>query len=352
MAAAGLPETARLAFQGRADASLDELLPRCTIKRRAEDFAVDEIDEDGQRASEAMTRAPEATLKPALDDLAAKLDSRQQEPAADVDESDGEDDLATLDEAALNALRAFDAAAKEQVLGEGVTAPMSVALLAGGNRLNLRLALEKGFPWTRVRLESGAVEADLRLKPLATILSAEDIERLQRFGRTRGSKAAATIDAPADKDARRAVHTTLSAAFRACETKTLDAVWKSTSELGSTPSSRRGHGDDVASMAWGARNLISTQARRGHDLGAVARRPEAAARRPALAARRAVRPGEAQRGIICRHPGRRPPPRPAGGRARDGGGQGPPRGDAPVPDRGPGQVARRDGVPRPGARRC
>ena len=198
MAAAGLPDQARLAFQGRADASVDELLPRCTIKRRAEDFAVDEIDEDGQRASEAMTRAPEATLKPALDDLAAKLDSRQQEPAADVDESDGEDDLATLDEAALNALRAFDAAAKEQVLGEGVTAPMSVALLAGGNRLNLRLALEKGFPWTRVRLEGGAVEADLRLKPLATILSAEDIERLQRFGRTRGNKATATVAAPAD----------------------------------------------------------------------------------------------------------------------------------------------------------
>ena len=86
----------------------------------------------------------------------------------------------------------------------------------GGNRLNLRLALEKGFPWTRVRLESGAVEADLRLKPLATILSAEDVERLQRFGRTRGNKATASIEAPADKDARRAVHTTLAAAFRAC----------------------------------------------------------------------------------------------------------------------------------------
>ena len=27
----------------------------------------------------------------------------------------------------------------------------------------------------------------------------------------------------------------------------------------STPSSRRNHGDDVASIAWGARNLISTQ---------------------------------------------------------------------------------------------
>ena len=217
MAAAGLPDQARLAFQGRADASVDELLPRCTIKRRAEDFAVDEIDEDGQRASEAMTRAPEATLKPALDDLAAKRDSRQQEPAADVDESDGEDDLATLDEAALNALRAFDAAAKDQVLhdNEGA-APMSVALPDGGNRQNLRLALDNGFPWTRVRLESGAVEADLRLKPLATILSADDLERLQRFGRTRGSKATATIEAPADKDARRAVHTTLAAAFRAC----------------------------------------------------------------------------------------------------------------------------------------
>ena len=31
-------------------------------------------------------------------------------------------------------------------------------------------------------------------------------------------------------------------------------VWKSTSELGSTPSSRRSHGDKVASMACGARN--------------------------------------------------------------------------------------------------
>ena len=149
-------------------------MPRCTIKRRAEDFVVDEIDEDGQRASEAMTRAPEATLKAALDDLAAKLDSRQQQPAADVDESDGEDALATCrSEATLDALRAFDAAAKDQVLRDGVgAAPISVALPDGGNRQNLRLALEVGFPWTRVRLESGAVEADLRLKPLAKILSA------------------------------------------------------------------------------------------------------------------------------------------------------------------------------------
>ena len=164
MAAAGLPEQARLAFQGRADASLDELLPRCTIKRRAEDFVVDEIDEDGQRASEAMTRAPEATLRAALDDLAAKLDSRQQQPAADVDESDGEDALATLDEATLDALRAFDGAAKDRVLRDGVGAsPISVALPDGGNRQNLRLALEKGFPWTRVRLESGAVLCGIKI---------------------------------------------------------------------------------------------------------------------------------------------------------------------------------------------
>ena len=198
MAAAGLPETARLAFQGRADASLDELLPRCTIKRRAEDFVVDEIAEDGQRASEAMTRAPEATLRAALDDLAAKLDSRQQQPAAEANESDGEDALSTIDETTRAALRAFDGAARDQVLRDGETAPISVALPDGGNRLNLRLALEKGFPWTRVRLESGAVETDLRLKPLATILSADDVERLQRFGRTRGNKATATVAAPAD----------------------------------------------------------------------------------------------------------------------------------------------------------
>ena len=164
MAAAGLPDQARLAFQGRADASLDELLPRCTIKRRAEDFVVDEVDDDGRRASEAMTRAPEATLKAALDDLAAKLDSRQQQPAADVDESDGEDALATLGEATLDALRAFDAAAKDRVLRDGVgAAPISVALPDGGNRQNLRLALEKGFPWTRVRLESGAVLCGIKI---------------------------------------------------------------------------------------------------------------------------------------------------------------------------------------------
>ena len=35
------------------------------------------------------------------------------------------------------------------------------------------------------------------------------------------------------------------------------AVWKSTSEF--TPSSRRSYGENIASMAWGARNLISTQ---------------------------------------------------------------------------------------------
>ena len=52
-------------------------------------------------------------------------------------------------------------------------------------------------------------------------------------------------------------------------------MWKSTSELGypssrrshedlrraSTLRRRRGHGDNIASMAWGARNLISTQVR-------------------------------------------------------------------------------------------
>ncbi len=39
------------------------------------------------------------------------------------------------------------------------------------------------------------------------------------------------------------------------------AVWKSTSELAGMfkPSSRRSYGENIASMAWGARNLISTQ---------------------------------------------------------------------------------------------
>ena len=73
-----------------------------------------------------------------------------------------------------------------------------------------------GAPDALVDFHTGAVEADLRLKPLAKILSAYDVEWLQRFGRTRGNKATATIEAPAGKDARRAVHTTLAAAFRAC----------------------------------------------------------------------------------------------------------------------------------------
>ena len=137
---------------------------------------------------------------------------------------------------------------------------MSVALPDGGNRLNLRLALEKGFPWTRVRLESGAVEADLRLKPLATILSADDVERLQRFGRTRGSKATASIEAPADKDARRAVHTTLAAAFRACCERC---------------GHQRHRGDAV--RADSRRWLISAQARRRRSTGAASRRGGAAA---------------------------------------------------------------------------
>ena len=40
-------------------------------------------------------------------------------------------------------------------------------------------------------------------------------------------------------------------------------MWKSSSELGSKPSSRRSYGDNIASMACDARNLISTQAAGG-----------------------------------------------------------------------------------------
>ena len=36
-------------------------------------------------------------------------------------------------------------------------------------------------------------------------------------------------------------------------------MWKSISELGYSPSSGRSHGDDVASMTWGARHFISAQ---------------------------------------------------------------------------------------------
>ena len=222
MASAGLPESARLAFQGRPGASLDELVPHCTIKRRPEDFVVDEINLEGERASEAITAAPEATLRAALDDLAEKL-SAARPPTAEADASDGDDDavLALLDEAAGAALRAFDGAAKEAVLRDAQAPPLTVAFPDNGDPGKLRRALERRYPWTRVRLESGAVEADLRLKPLATILSPDDVERLQRFGRTRG-KATVNIQAPTDKDARRAVHSTLATAFRACDTKTLD----------------------------------------------------------------------------------------------------------------------------------
>ena len=40
-------------------------------------------------------------------------------------------------------------------------------------------------------------------------------------------------------------------------------LWKSSSELGcSTPSSRRGHGDNVASMAWNHHAIAQTQLRK------------------------------------------------------------------------------------------
>ena len=45
------------------------------------------------------------------------------------------------------------------------------------------------------------------------------------------------------------------ASSRGLEAPASEPVWKSAS----TPSSRRSYGDNVASMAWGARNLISTQ---------------------------------------------------------------------------------------------
>ena len=47
-------------------------------------------------------------------------------------------------------------------------------------------------------------------------------------------------------------------------------MWKSTSELGYYPPRRRAAAvadDDVASMAWGARNLISTQVTNVHRIG-------------------------------------------------------------------------------------
>ena len=124
----------------------------------------------------------------------------------DVDESDGEDALTALGEATLDAL---DAAAKDRVLRDGVGATIGAA----GRRQpqNLRLALEKRAS-ARIRLESGVVEADLRLKPSPKFRSADDVGGSARG--TRGSKAAATVAAPADKDARRAAHD--AAAFRAC----------------------------------------------------------------------------------------------------------------------------------------
>ena len=53
------------------------------------------------------------------------------------------------------------------------------------------------------------------------------------------------------------------------------AVWKSTSELVRlpgmfTPSSRRSYGENIASMAWGARNLISTQVLLGAGIASSA----------------------------------------------------------------------------------
>ena len=54
-----------------------------------------------------------------------------------------------------------------------------------------------------------------------------------------------------------------------------DAVTTTTSTRrwrgSSTPSSRRSYGDNIASMAWGARNLISTQVRKAGSADGVFR---------------------------------------------------------------------------------
>ena len=51
---------------------------------------------------------------------------------------------------------------------------------------------------------------------------------------------------------------------------TLRPVWKSTS----TPSSRRSYGENTAPMAWGARNLVSTQVEKAEDvLHSLSRKP-------------------------------------------------------------------------------
>ena len=225
------------------------------------------------------------------------------------------------------------------------------ALPAGAQPANLRLALDNGFPWTRVRLESGAVEADLA--PEAPRASSASV-RTSRCGSKHRERTRAQvrlppqpIEAPADKDARarrrtrrwpwrRSAPVASGAAAGAAQWVEVNRARQART---ATPSSRRVVPGATRVDGWGA-----AQARHRRSTGTISARWRGGRKRrrdrPALAARRAVRPGKAQRRGLRRPKGRRPPPGPAGGRARGRvGGQGPPRGDAPVPDRGFGQVA-------------
>ena len=65
-----------------------------------------------------------------------------------------------------------------------------------------------------------------------------------------------------------------------------DAVTTTTSRRwrgSSTPSSRRSYGDNIASMSWGARNLISTQVRKKRSADGVLRGFAATATTPSMA---------------------------------------------------------------------
>jgi hypothetical protein len=111
---------------------------------------------------------------------------------------------------------------------------------------------------------------DKKLAALAKSKRQQDARVARAKGRAAKAKqrAAKVEKAKRNREAKVASRKKAAQARADSKRKESEPVWKSAS----TPSRRRGHGDNVASTAWGARNLISTQ------VGAQGRRGPAQAR--------------------------------------------------------------------------
>ena len=98
---------------------------------------------------------------------------------------------------------------------------------------------------------------DKKLAALAKSKRQQDARVARAKGRAAKAKqrAAKVEKAKRNREAKVASRKKAAQARADSKRRASEPVWKSAS----TPSSRRSYGDNVASMAWGARNLISTQ---------------------------------------------------------------------------------------------